>query len=381
MTLENPIRAIREISHDITCRRRVRLANGRELSARSRSRPSTSTGRCASPKRKGLAPLEEQALEMWEHVPHPARERPAQARPRVRLGHQAPPHRGVPRPSTTSRSRHPKVALLDLQYHDVNRERGALLPAAATAASSSASCTDDEIDDAVDDAAADHAGPAARRVHPAGQGAQARLHGRLGAPEAQRPGAAHGAVQGPVQVTRRAGREAHRVALTAPAPATLRILVIESDSPPDADVPDPEESAPRSNVKSILEWVGVIVGALLVALLIKTFLFQAFYIPSRLDGADARASVTGCSSTSSATSSTTSTAATSSCSNGRRTRPTRRDQGPDQAGHRPARRDDRDAERPGVHRRASARRAYLPSGHGDRQPRRPTKVPQATRSS
>ena len=33
MTLENPIRAIREISHDITCRRRVRLANGREVSA------------------------------------------------------------------------------------------------------------------------------------------------------------------------------------------------------------------------------------------------------------------------------------------------------------------------------------------------------------
>jgi signal peptidase I len=57
--------------------------------------------------------------------------------------------------------------------------------------------------------------------------------------------------------------------------------VIESDSPPDADVPDPEESAPRSNAKSILEWVGVIVGALLVALLIKTFLLQSFYIPSR----------------------------------------------------------------------------------------------------
>src|SRR5213596_2533472 len=33
LTLENPIRAIREISHDLTCRRRVRLANGRELSA------------------------------------------------------------------------------------------------------------------------------------------------------------------------------------------------------------------------------------------------------------------------------------------------------------------------------------------------------------
>ncbi|MEY2755010.1 MAG: Pup--protein ligase, partial [Actinomycetota bacterium] len=33
MTLENPIRAIRDISHDMTCRRRVRLANGREVSA------------------------------------------------------------------------------------------------------------------------------------------------------------------------------------------------------------------------------------------------------------------------------------------------------------------------------------------------------------
>lgn len=57
--------------------------------------------------------------------------------------------------------------------------------------------------------------------------------------------------------------------------------MIESDSPPAADVPDPEGSVPRSNAKSILEWVGVIVGALLVALLIKTFLLQAFYIPSR----------------------------------------------------------------------------------------------------
>src|SRR5215204_1536571 len=33
LTLENPIRAIREISHDISCKRKVRLANGRELSA------------------------------------------------------------------------------------------------------------------------------------------------------------------------------------------------------------------------------------------------------------------------------------------------------------------------------------------------------------
>ena len=33
LTLENQTRAIREISHDITCRRKIRLASGRELSA------------------------------------------------------------------------------------------------------------------------------------------------------------------------------------------------------------------------------------------------------------------------------------------------------------------------------------------------------------
>src|SRR5438132_4917205 len=33
LSLENPIRASREISHDLTCRRKVRLANGREASA------------------------------------------------------------------------------------------------------------------------------------------------------------------------------------------------------------------------------------------------------------------------------------------------------------------------------------------------------------
>lgn len=37
---------------------------------------------------------------------------------------------------------------------------------------------------------------------------------------------------------------------------------------------------PRSSVRSAVEWVAVIVGALVVALVVKTFLFQAFYIPS-----------------------------------------------------------------------------------------------------
>ena len=37
---------------------------------------------------------------------------------------------------------------------------------------------------------------------------------------------------------------------------------------------------PRSSVRSAVEWAAVIVGALVVALVVKTFLFQAFYIPS-----------------------------------------------------------------------------------------------------
>ena len=42
LTLENPIRAIREISHDMSCRRKVRLANGRGAPAPWRSNASTS---------------------------------------------------------------------------------------------------------------------------------------------------------------------------------------------------------------------------------------------------------------------------------------------------------------------------------------------------
>ena len=53
LTLENPIRAIREISHDTTGRRTVRLVNGREP-RHSTSRPSTSPGRRDFASRRGL---------------------------------------------------------------------------------------------------------------------------------------------------------------------------------------------------------------------------------------------------------------------------------------------------------------------------------------
>ena len=109
---------------------------------------------------------------------------------------------------------HPKVALIDLQYHDVNRDRG-LFYRMQDKGLVERMCTDEDIETAIDRAAADDPGPAAGRVHQAGQGATPRLHRGLGPPQAQRPGAADGAVQGPVQVPRRAGREAHRLPLTS----------------------------------------------------------------------------------------------------------------------------------------------------------------------
>src|SRR5512132_3449446 len=66
MTLENPIRAIREISHDPTMKRLVRLVNGRDVSALDIQREDLDRAlRYADG--KGLSPLEAQALQMWEH--------------------------------------------------------------------------------------------------------------------------------------------------------------------------------------------------------------------------------------------------------------------------------------------------------------------------
>ncbi len=122
MTLENPIRAIREISHDLTCTRRVRLANGREASALEiQSEYLNRALRFADT--RGLSPLEQQALEMWEHTLTGLEKDPFSLDRECdwvikhnlieayRERHDLP-------------LAHPRVALLDLQYHDVNRNRG-----------------------------------------------------------------------------------------------------------------------------------------------------------------------------------------------------------------------------------------------------------------
>jgi proteasome accessory factor A len=121
LTLENPIRAIREISHDITCRRRVRLANGRELSAvEIQSEYLTRALRFA--KRRGLPPLEKQALAMWEHVMAHLEKDPLKLETEVDWVvkyHMIESYRRRGELALT----HPRVSLLDLAYHDVTRAR------------------------------------------------------------------------------------------------------------------------------------------------------------------------------------------------------------------------------------------------------------------
>jgi proteasome accessory factor A len=123
MTLENPIRAIREISHDMSGRRRVRLANGRELSGLEIQ--SEYHSRCADfVDKEGLGGGLMDMLELWgrtlkaidsEDLSLIDREidwaTKFQLIERYRARHDLP-------------LSSPRIAQLDLAYHDINRDRG-----------------------------------------------------------------------------------------------------------------------------------------------------------------------------------------------------------------------------------------------------------------
>jgi proteasome accessory factor A len=147
MTLENPIRAIREISHDTTLRRRIRLANGREASALDIQSEYLNRAKRYQETR-GLSPLEDQALGMWEHCLKGLESDPWSLDRECdwvikhRLIEQYRNREGVP-------LTHPKVALIDLQYHDVSRERG-LFYKMQQHGLVERTCTDEQIDLAVD---------------------------------------------------------------------------------------------------------------------------------------------------------------------------------------------------------------------------------------
>ena len=212
MTLENPIRAIREISHDTTCRRRVRLATGREVSALEiQSEYLNRTMRYAE--HHDLSDEEKKALTMWEYCLTAIEEDPLQLDREIDwvIKHQL---------VEAYRARHgleladPRVALVDLQYHDVSRNRG-LYYHMQRRRMVETLVTDAEIQHAVEHPPETTRARLRGEFISRGQGAKARLHRRLGASEAQRPVPAHRAVQGSVQVPRRAGGEADRLPVAA----------------------------------------------------------------------------------------------------------------------------------------------------------------------
>jgi len=147
MTLENPIRAIREISHDTTCTRRVRLANGREASAFDIQSEYLNRA-LRYQEQKGFSPLEERALHMWEHCLTQLENDPMKLDRECdwvikhRLMEAYQDRHQVP-------LTHPSVALIDLQYHDVNRQRGLFYRLQARGLAERTS-TDDEIDRAIE---------------------------------------------------------------------------------------------------------------------------------------------------------------------------------------------------------------------------------------
>ena len=123
LTLDNAIRAIREVSHDMTGRSRVRLANGRELSALDIQYEYLNRAKDFTAK-NGLDPVSKRVLDMWEralsaietgNLDMIAREidwvTKYQLIERYRARHDLP-------------LSSPRVAQLDLAYHDVHRGRG-----------------------------------------------------------------------------------------------------------------------------------------------------------------------------------------------------------------------------------------------------------------
>lgn len=122
LTLENPIRAIRDISHDVTCRRKVRLASGRELSALDIQRELLERALRYADQR-GFTAEEQRALDMWEHCLVALENDPMKLDREVDWVIKY-------RLIEEYRSRHkvelgdPRVQMLDLQYHDIDRERG-----------------------------------------------------------------------------------------------------------------------------------------------------------------------------------------------------------------------------------------------------------------
>ncbi|MCT7352560.1 Pup--protein ligase [Streptomyces sp. 15-116A] len=124
LTLENPIRAIREVSHDITGRRKVRLASGREASALEVQREYYEKALDFCERRGIRTGTVEQVLELWGRTLDAI-----EAEDLDRIDTEID---WVMKYKLLERYRakhnmtmsHPRVAQIDLAYHDIHRRRG-----------------------------------------------------------------------------------------------------------------------------------------------------------------------------------------------------------------------------------------------------------------
>jgi proteasome accessory factor A len=123
LTLENAIRAIREVSHDMTGRRRIKLANGREASALEIQLEYYAKARDFV-QRRGTDAIAERVLDLWERTIKAVEsgdlgivEREIDWVTKYQLIERYREKHDLPLSS-------PRVAQIDLAYHDVSRRRG-----------------------------------------------------------------------------------------------------------------------------------------------------------------------------------------------------------------------------------------------------------------
>ena len=147
MSLENPIRAIREISHDLSLSRKVRLVNGREASALQIQQEYLARA-LRYQETHGFPDDELKALNMWEHVLTQLESDP------FKLDRELDwviKHNLIEayRSKHSLALSHPRVALIDLQYHDIRRDNGVFYRL-QNRDMVERTLTDDEMFDAID---------------------------------------------------------------------------------------------------------------------------------------------------------------------------------------------------------------------------------------